>query len=205
MSSHRPPTAFQATFVESISHGSKTSSLSDLFWLPNVFNLFSFRSPTPPPKKKKKKTHFFLWFFYLLFSNSFFTNIDENGNGDGNSAKDMKPARKGTSHCLDGGTTHIRSSVCSSSPSSMHRCAVRSTSCGKCRVPSCPNRWSTWAWPLRQSKTHGCVSSGRKSQWWPNVTRSQVTGWNPLEGFTKSSCGKLKLGGTLPASNSRKG
>ncbi len=38
-----------------------------------------------------------------------------------------------------------------------------------------------------------------------HVTRSQVTGWNPLEGSTKSSCGKLKLGGTLPASNSRKG
>jgi hypothetical protein len=37
------------------------------------------------------------------------------------------------------------------------------------------------------------------------MTRSQVTGWNPLEGFTKSSCGKLRLGGTLPASNSRKG
>jgi hypothetical protein len=37
------------------------------------------------------------------------------------------------------------------------------------------------------------------------VTRSQVTGWNPLEGFTKSSCGKLRLGGTLPASNSKKG
>jgi hypothetical protein len=37
------------------------------------------------------------------------------------------------------------------------------------------------------------------------VTRSQVTGWNPLEGFTKSSCGKLRLGGTLPAFNSRKG
>jgi hypothetical protein len=37
------------------------------------------------------------------------------------------------------------------------------------------------------------------------LTRSQVTGWNPLEGFTKSSCEKLRLGGTLPASNSRKG
>jgi hypothetical protein len=37
------------------------------------------------------------------------------------------------------------------------------------------------------------------------MTRSQVMGWNPLEGFTKSSCRKLKLGGTLPASNSRKG
>ncbi len=37
------------------------------------------------------------------------------------------------------------------------------------------------------------------------MTRSQVTGWNPLEGSTKSSCGKLKLGGTLPTSNSRKG
>jgi hypothetical protein len=37
------------------------------------------------------------------------------------------------------------------------------------------------------------------------VTRSQVAGWNPLEGFTKSSCGKLRLEGTLPASNSRKG
>jgi len=37
------------------------------------------------------------------------------------------------------------------------------------------------------------------------LTRSQVTGWNPLEDFTKSSCGKLRLGGTLPASNSRKG
>jgi hypothetical protein len=37
------------------------------------------------------------------------------------------------------------------------------------------------------------------------LTRSQVTGWNPLEGSTKSSCGKLRLGGTLPASNSRKG
>jgi hypothetical protein len=37
------------------------------------------------------------------------------------------------------------------------------------------------------------------------LTRSQVTGWNPLEGFTKSSCGKLRLGGTLLASNSRKG
>jgi hypothetical protein len=35
--------------------------------------------------------------------------------------------------------------------------------------------------------------------------RSQVTGWNPLEGSTKSSCGKLRLGGTLPASNSKKG
>jgi hypothetical protein len=30
------------------------------------------------------------------------------------------------------------------------------------------------------------------------LTRFQVTGWNPLEGFTKSSCGKLRLGGTLP-------
>ncbi len=39
----------------------------------------------------------------------------------------------------------------------------------------------------------------------PTLTRSQVTGWNPLEGFTKSSCGKLRLGSTLPASNSRKG
>jgi hypothetical protein len=38
-----------------------------------------------------------------------------------------------------------------------------------------------------------------------DLTRSQVTGWNPLEGFTKSSCGKLRLGGTLPTSNSRKG
>jgi hypothetical protein len=37
------------------------------------------------------------------------------------------------------------------------------------------------------------------------LTRSQVTGWNPLEGFTKSSCEKLRLGGTFPASNSRKG
>jgi hypothetical protein len=37
------------------------------------------------------------------------------------------------------------------------------------------------------------------------LTRSQVTGWNPLEGFTKSSCGKLRLGGMLPASNSKKG
>jgi hypothetical protein len=47
---------------------------------------------------------------------------------------------------------------------------------------------------------------------WPNLcvvkgrlTRSQVTGWNPLEGSTKSSCGKLRFRGTLPASNSRKG
>jgi hypothetical protein len=39
----------------------------------------------------------------------------------------------------------------------------------------------------------------------PHMTRSQVTGWNPLEGSTKSSCGKLRLGGTFPASNSRKG
>jgi hypothetical protein len=39
----------------------------------------------------------------------------------------------------------------------------------------------------------------------PSLTRSQVTGWNPLEGSTKSSCRKLRLGGTLPASNSRKG
>jgi len=37
------------------------------------------------------------------------------------------------------------------------------------------------------------------------VTRSQVTGWNSLEGFPKSSCGKLRLGSTLPASNSKKG
>ncbi len=37
------------------------------------------------------------------------------------------------------------------------------------------------------------------------LTRSQVTGWNPLEGSTKSSCRKSRLGGTLPASNSRKG
>jgi len=37
------------------------------------------------------------------------------------------------------------------------------------------------------------------------MTRSQVTGWNPLEGFTKSSCGKLRLGGTFPTSNSKKG
>jgi hypothetical protein len=29
--------------------------------------------------------------------------------------------------------------------------------------------------------------------WIIKVTRSQVTGWNPLEGFTKSSCGKLNL------------
>jgi hypothetical protein len=27
-----------------------------------------------------------------------------------------------------------------------------------------------------------------------HLTRSQVTGWNPLEGSTKSSCGKLRLG-----------
>jgi hypothetical protein len=37
------------------------------------------------------------------------------------------------------------------------------------------------------------------------LTRSQVKGWNPLEGSTKSSCEKLRLGGMLPASNSRKG
>jgi hypothetical protein len=37
------------------------------------------------------------------------------------------------------------------------------------------------------------------------VTRSQVTGWNPLEGFHKVKLRKLRLGGTLPASNSRKG
>jgi hypothetical protein len=37
------------------------------------------------------------------------------------------------------------------------------------------------------------------------LTRSQVTGWNPLEGSTKSSCGKLRLGSTLSTSNSRKG
>jgi len=37
------------------------------------------------------------------------------------------------------------------------------------------------------------------------VTRSQVTGWNQLGGFTKSSYGKLRLGGMLLASNSRKG
>jgi hypothetical protein len=37
------------------------------------------------------------------------------------------------------------------------------------------------------------------------MTRSQVTGWNPLEGLTKSSCEKLRLGSTLPASNPRKG
>jgi hypothetical protein len=39
----------------------------------------------------------------------------------------------------------------------------------------------------------------------PYLTRSQVTGWNPLEGSTKSSYGKLRLGGTLSTSNSRKG
>jgi hypothetical protein len=45
------------------------------------------------------------------------------------------------------------------------------------------------------------------SHFWECVllTRSQVTGWNPLEGFIKSSCEKLRLGGTLPASNSKKG
>jgi hypothetical protein len=37
------------------------------------------------------------------------------------------------------------------------------------------------------------------------MTRSQVMGWNPLKGSTKSSCGKLRLGGTLLAFNSRKG
>jgi hypothetical protein len=37
------------------------------------------------------------------------------------------------------------------------------------------------------------------------LTRSQVTGWNPLEGLTKSSCRKLRLGGMLLTSNSRKG
>jgi hypothetical protein len=37
------------------------------------------------------------------------------------------------------------------------------------------------------------------------LMRSQVTRRNPLEGFTKSSCGKLRLGGTLPTSNSKKG
>jgi hypothetical protein len=36
------------------------------------------------------------------------------------------------------------------------------------------------------------------------LMRSQVMGWNPLEGSTKASCGKLRLGSTLPASNSRK-
>ncbi len=40
---------------------------------------------------------------------------------------------------------------------------------------------------------------------WRTLTHSQVTGWNPLEGFTKSSCRKLRLGNTLPASNSKKG
>jgi hypothetical protein len=38
-----------------------------------------------------------------------------------------------------------------------------------------------------------------------SLTCSQVMGWNPLRGFTKSSCGKLRLGGMLLASNSRKG
>jgi hypothetical protein len=38
-----------------------------------------------------------------------------------------------------------------------------------------------------------------------HMMRSQVTRWNPLEGSTKLSCGKLRLGSTLPASNSRKG
>jgi hypothetical protein len=37
------------------------------------------------------------------------------------------------------------------------------------------------------------------------LTRSQITGWNPLEGSTKSSCENLRLGGTLSASNSTKG
>ncbi len=30
-------------------------------------------------------------------------------------------------------------------------------------------------------------------------------GVNPLKGSPRSSCGKLRLGGTLPASNSKKG
>jgi hypothetical protein len=58
---------------------------------------------------------------------------------------------------------------------------------------------------------HGWTEGGGPRAWasgtnWSwTMTRSQVTGWNPLEGSTKSSCGKLRLGGTLPASNSRKG
>jgi hypothetical protein len=51
----------------------------------------------------------------------------------------------------------------------------------------------------------GNLLKRRCLKWDPIMTRSQVTGWNPLEGSIKPSCGKLRLGGTLPASNSIKG
>jgi hypothetical protein len=38
-----------------------------------------------------------------------------------------------------------------------------------------------------------CRSIGILNLEWAVLTRSQVPGWNTLEGFTKSSCGKLNL------------
>jgi hypothetical protein len=69
------------------------------------------------------------------------------------------------------------------------------------RTPN-PQLWKCWVSPPHLAKV-GLRHMLPSSQHF--VMRSQVTGWNPLEGSTKSSCEKLRLVGTLPASNSRQG
>jgi len=59
--------------------------------------------------------------------------------------------------------------------------------------------------PIEIIHKDGALLSSKIIQKGECMTRSQVPGWNPLEGFTKSNCGKLRLGSTLPASNSKKG
>jgi len=57
--------------------------------------------------------------------------------------------------------------------------------------------WLKWVFDAKKSK-HAMFESTHY-----DVLPSH--GVKPTWGFTKSSCGKLRLGGTLPASNSRKG
>jgi hypothetical protein len=72
-----------------------------------------------------------------------------------------------------------------------------------CQITGLVDNWTPHHFRKLPKKTQ--IGKLEKLIYWSTLTRSQVTGWNPLEGFTKSSCGKLKLGGTLPAPNSRKG
>jgi hypothetical protein len=82
---------------------------------------------------------------------------------------------------------------------------ICSTSYGRMK-----GRESNWQFDSRPLKVGNRLDPGAcrwsvTHCWKAPMTRSQVTRWNPLEGSPKSSCGKLRLEGTFPASNSRKG
>jgi hypothetical protein len=49
------------------------------------------------------------------------------------------------------------------------------------------------------------AGGGGRWQWWGHDDTLLSHRVNPLEGFTLSSCGKLRLRGTLPTSNTKKG